>query len=295
MNRFLAAQGISDKLVSVLRIIDKQDKIGPEETRALLATEVGEALASSIIDFVTPEAESSRTLAKMLDLCGKDDAEARTAAERLSEVFSIIDACGLGASVCLDPAITRGLDYYTGIVFETTLVAMPEIGSVRSGGRYNELASLYTTKEVPGVGAAIGLDRLLAALDALGKMQQVQPLPLVLIANDGGVEISLLHNVALRLRKEGISCEVFPEARKLPQQYSYAEKKNIPFALLLQDGQAATATQGIESHTGQHISKFPLRNLKERQTEEFDSFEKLALFLKQFSANHGVAVSGTAS
>ena len=277
MNRFLAAQGISEKLVPVLRIIDKQEKIGPDETQALLTQEVGRPLAERIIDFVTPEEDSSKTLTKMLELCGKDDADAQAAANRLSEVFSIVNACGLGALVYLDPAITRGLDYYTGIVFETTLVAMPEIGSVCSGGRYNELASLYTTKELPGVGAAIGLDRLLAALEALGKLEQAQPLPLVLITNDGSVALSLLHKEALRLRQEGISCEVFPEAKKLPQQYSYAEKKNIPFALLFQN-------IGVDQENEPHLSKFPLRDLKERQTQEFDSFEKLVLFLRNFSA-----------
>ncbi|HPS15188.1 MAG TPA: His/Gly/Thr/Pro-type tRNA ligase C-terminal domain-containing protein, partial [Spirochaetales bacterium] len=155
-----------------------------------------------------------------------------------------------------------------------------------SGGRYNELASLYTTKELPGVGAAIGLDRLLAALEALGKMEQAQPLPLVLITNDGSVALSLLHKEAHRLRQEGISCEVFPEAKKLPQQYSYAEKKNIPFALLFQNMQGY---QEIEPH----LSKFPLRDLKERQTQEFDSFEKLVLFLRNFSASLGTTASST--
>ncbi|MCE5255652.1 MAG: histidine--tRNA ligase [Spirochaetaceae bacterium] len=266
-NRFLAAQGVSDKLVSVLRTVDKLEKVGPEETRNLLAAETSMDLAGRVMDFITPEGSSAETLRKMISLCGNDDEEAAAAGKRLSDVFSIATSCGFGDSVNLDPGITRGLDYYTGIVFETTLLEMPGIGSVCSGGRYNELASLYTAKNLPGVGASIGLDRLLAALEALGRRQESDPVPLVLIANTESVSLAQLHGQAMELRKAGISSEVFPEPKKMSHQYSYAEKKGIPYALM-PDGDSLA--RGV----------LPLKDLARRSTTEFGSLSSLVEFLK---------------
>ncbi|MCX8013640.1 MAG: ATP phosphoribosyltransferase regulatory subunit, partial [Rectinema sp.] len=132
-----------------------------------------------------------------------------------------------------DPSITRGLDYYTGIVLETQLAAIPEIGSVCSGGRYDELASLYTTRRMPGVGASVGLDRLLAALDALGRNSHLPRSTAILIINQEGNALSALHETSSRLRSEGFATEVYPEPRKLASQYAYAERKHIPLALFL--------------------------------------------------------------
>jgi len=267
MNRFLAGQDLSDMLVPVLRTVDKQDKIGPEKTESLLAEETGAAVAAKIMEFIRPEATSAATLEKMLALCGKDDEQAAAAGTRLSEVFAIVEACGFGDAVELDPGITRGLDYYTGIVFETNLLAMPEIGAVCSGGRYNELASLYTTRQLPGVGAAIGLDRLLTALEMLGTLGAAESVPFVLIANSGSVPLPGLHGAAVGLRQAGISCEVYPEAKKMPHQYAYAEKKGARFALLLDEDALARQV-------------YPLRDLGRRSTTELSSFDELVRFLK---------------
>ena len=143
---------------------------------------------------------------------------------------------------------------------------MPEIGSVCSGGRYNELASLYTTRKLPGVGAAIGLDRLLAALDALGRSKSGQKDPKVLVANQDTELLSQFHAAASSLRGHAISAEVFPETKKLMVQYGYAEKKGIPFALLIDRESLAAGT-------------FPLRELARRSTTVFECLEELVAFL----------------
>jgi len=265
-NRFLASAGISDKSVAILRTVDKIEKIGKPETLALLSAEVGESMASAILDFIEPGESFEATLAKMFGFCKSDDQEAIFARKRLSDVYEIARAAECAESIVLDPSITRGLDYYTGIVFETTLEEMPAIGSVCSGGRYNELASLYTTKKLPGVGASIGLDRLLAALEALGKTSAAEGGTRVLLAQLGDAPLKELHSVAARLRGRGISAEVFPEARKLLAQYGYAEKKSIPFALLLDE---SSISQG----------SFPLRDLAKRSTVSFESFDQLAAYL----------------
>ncbi|MFZ3109894.1 MAG: histidine--tRNA ligase [Rectinemataceae bacterium] len=265
-NRFLAAAGCAEKSVSILRTVDKLEKIGKEETFALLSAEAGAANAAHILDFIEPGVNFETTLLKMFQYCATGDAEALVARNRLSDVYEIAQAAGYADSIVLDPSITRGLDYYTGIVFETSLQAMPAIGSICSGGRYNELASLYTSKKLPGVGASVGLDRLLAALDALGMTSSAGYAPPVLLANQGEASLKALHGVASRLRGRGISTEVFPEPKKLVAQYGYAEKKGIPYALLL-DGASLAAGQ------------FPLRDLGKRSTTVFSSFSELVSFL----------------
>jgi histidyl-tRNA synthetase len=266
-NRFLAAAGCAEKSVAILRTVDKLEKIGRDETLVQLSAEVGAVNAARILDFIAPAQDFEATLKKMFGFCAVDDPEAIAAQKRLSDVYEIAQAAGYAGSVVLDPSITRGLDYYTGIVFETSLQAMPAIGSICSGGRYNELASLYTSKKLPGVGASIGLDRLLAALDALGTSPSADRAPNVLIANQGEASLKTLHAIASRLRGRGISAEVFPEAKKLLAQYGYAEKKGISYALLLDDPSIAAG-------------QFPLRDLGRRSTTTFASFEELAAFLE---------------
>jgi len=265
-NRFLAASGFAGNPAAILRIVDKLEKIGEAETLRLLSSETGDSLASDIVKFIVPEATFEATLEKMFGFCDPEDEEAKTARERLMYVYKIAQATGLADSIVLDPSITRGLDYYTGIVFETSLAEMPQIGSVCSGGRYNELASLYTTKRLPGVGASVGLDRLLSALESLGKSSPGHADPRVLIINFDDTLLPDMHAAATRLRAEGISAEIFPESKKLISQYGYAEKKGIPFALLLDE---ASLSAGA----------FPLRDLSRRSTVTFSSFEELVEFL----------------
>ena len=265
-NRFLAASGCSGKSVAVLRIVDKLEKIGNDETLALLSAEVGADMAAKILDFIKPEEGFTATLDKMFGFCAADDEEAKAARDRLSAVYEIAQSAACADSIVLDPSITRGLDYYTGIVFETSLAEMPKIGSVCSGGRYNELASLYTTKKLPGVGASIGLDRLLAAMEALGRAKTGAGDPKVLLTNQDSVKVSELHAVASKLRSQGISAEVFPETKKLIAQYGYAEKKGIPYAILLDE-------------SSQSAGSYPLRDLARRSTVAFTSFDELVAFL----------------
>ena len=134
--------------------------------------------------------------------------------------------------VRLDVSIARGLDYYTGTVFETFLDALPAIGSVCSGGRYDNLAGLYTTQELPGIGASLGLDRLLAAMEELGMVEKVAtPAPVFIPYFDK----DRLHDylrLAAALRAAGIGVEVFPEPKKLGQQLKYADRRGFRVALI---------------------------------------------------------------
>ncbi len=242
-NRFLEGSGLREKSAAVLRLVDKLEKIGPGEVKRLLSAEIGEGVASKVLEFVTKEADFESTLAKIEAYAGgpADDTL------RLREIWRNASEAGFPGKLELDPSITRGLDYYTGVVFETSLDAMPEIGSVCSGGRYDELASLYTTKRLPGVGSSIGLDRLLAALDALDKIKRRSGYTQVLVlAIEDGLSPSY-HRIARALRAGGIAAEVFPEKRKLAQQFAYAEKKGISLAVILGADEASSGTAQLRN------------------------------------------------
>lgn len=267
-NRFLEHKGLFEKSTAILRIVDKLEKIGVQATKDLLIAESDEKTADDILYFIHPEAGFTETLHKMRALCAAEDSRADEAYQRINTVYAITRKAGLADYIQLDPSITRGLDYYTGIVFETSLSRMPEIGSVCSGGRYNELANLYTDRKLPGVGASVGLDRLIAALDTLDAQKSQQPCPSVLI---GALDEQLFadyHALAVELRSHGISVEVYPEVRKLPVQFSFAEKKQIPWMILL-DAKALSANE------------LPLKILETRETRNFKSSEELLIFLNE--------------
>jgi histidyl-tRNA synthetase len=234
-NRFLESSGVREKSAAVLRIVDKLEKIGADEVGSLLSAEIGDAAAAKVLSFVSKEEGFEATLAKIEGMAGGPAADS----SRLREIWRNASEAGFPGRLLLDPSITRGLDYYTGVVFETMLDAMPEIGSVCSGGRYDELASLYTTRRLPGVGSSIGLDRLLAALDALDRIKRRSGYTQVLVLAIEDELSPSYHRIAREFRAAGVAAEVFPEKRKLAQQFSYAERKGIPLAVILGKDEAA--------------------------------------------------------
>ncbi|HEY9054795.1 MAG TPA: histidine--tRNA ligase [Rectinemataceae bacterium] len=269
-NRFLSRLGVGEKGSAVLRLVDKMEKVGSAVTRESLAAEIGPDAADSVMEFIRREEGFEPTMDKLVRLCPEGDALAAEAGKRLREVFEIAEATGFSRSLSLDPSITRGLDYYTGIVFETTLQALPDIGSVCSGGRYNDLASLYTTKKLPGVGSAIGLDRLLAALEIIGRQEKLGGSPQVLIAHPEGASLPSLHTAAAGLRSLGVWAEVYPEPRKMQIHYAYAEKKGIPY---LAQVDASFESSGLLS----------IRILAERRTLDPMDMKSVAAFLSKGS------------
>jgi histidyl-tRNA synthetase len=132
----------------------------------------------------------------------------------------------------VDLSICRGLDYYTGTIYETFLTDLPAIGSVCSGGRYDDLASLYTKQKLPGVGASLGLDRLLAALEELNLLKKVSTPAPVLMVQFSADHLGEYQQMARSLRAAGIGVEVFPEAKKIGAQLQYAEKRGFRLALI---------------------------------------------------------------
>ncbi len=259
-NNFLATLGISGHSVEIMRTVDKLAKIGEEEVHSLLGELVGEDAAERILEYIRVEDDFETTLEKLARLSTGETAHAesnsgRTGSDesnvgsnpvaRLERIKKLLDQTGIGYCFVLDPSITRGLDYYTGIVYETFLTDLPEYGSVCSGGRYDDLASLYTKQHLPGVGASIGLDRLIAALEELGNEQRFGSVPEVAIINLDEALSGHYHSLARTLRKAGLSCDVFFEKRKIPAQFSHAEKLGSRVAVICGESEKSNNTVNI--------------------------------------------------
>jgi histidyl-tRNA synthetase len=168
----------------------------------------------------------------------------------------------------IDPSITRGLDYYTGIVFETFLNYIPAIGSVCSGGRYDNLTGLYSKEALSGVGSSIGLDRLLAALEALDKIANNTTYSDIIIACLDESKSGAYQQIAQKLRARNIACEVFLEPKKLSAQFALAEKKGLSLVLVPSENNPADGPVTI-------------RDLKTRQNTEGISLNDVAAFIQK--------------
>ena len=250
-NRTIARLGLTEQATEILRTVDKIKKISEDEVLKTLSGLAGEAGAREILDYIKPEENFEKTLDKITRLAG---GEAEDTA-RLRNILAWMKALKIEDFFVLDPSITRGLDYYTGIVFETFLTELPAIGSVCSGGRYNDLASLYTKEKLPGVGSSVGLDRLLAALEELGKKPNRKSATDLLVFCVQPALYAEYHRIAQAFRAAGIPAEVYPESKKLAAQFTFAEKKGIPLGIILGEEEMK---QGVMS----------LRDLVNRQTAE---------------------------
>ncbi|MDR1058380.1 MAG: histidine--tRNA ligase [Treponema sp.] len=267
-NRFLARLGIKEQSADILRTVDKLSKIGREETLSLLAGFLGGERAGEVLEFIGMTGSFEEVLAAMTRAAGGPCGES----ERLSLIRRFMIDTGTGASFVLDPSITRGLDYYTGIVYETFLNGMPEIGSVCSGGRYDNLAGLYSKTPLSGVGSSIGLDRLLAALEALGGLKSRQGYAPVTIASVGEEFAGASQALAEKFREKGIPCEVLLEAppaggeKPLTKQFILSEKKGARWIIIPQGNPLA--------------DPLILRDLKSRQNREGLGPEEIILVIR---------------
>lgn len=256
-NRFLKKLGLSEKSEDILRAVDKIAKVGEEKVSAELEEITGNADSSAkIIDYIKPLSSFEETLSHIEELAGGEDEDSK----RMKTIFSMMKAAGIEGTYMLDPAITRGLDYYTGIVYETFLEKLSSIGSVCSGGRYDNLAGLYMKEKLPGVGSSIGLDRLIAGLSELGITNaKGSYLDVEIFNTDENLNVQY-QEVAAKLRKEGISVEVFPDTVKINKQYSVTDKKQIPWGIML-------------SSNSETANTITLKNLKTREIFESISIE----------------------
>ena len=227
LNGLLEKLGLAARSVEVLRALDKLPKVGRDAVVAEMGTTAGASpgQAGSILDMAGMEGDTSTILDRLtVELAASERGLEGVA--RLRQVLEVAWSAGVPRErVKLDLSIARGLDYYTGLIFESFLEALPGIGSVCSGGRYDDLAGLYTRQALPGVGASLGVDRLLAALEELGLLTGKRNTAGMMVLQFEAGHLGECYALARSLHAAGLEAEVSPEARKLGAQLQQAEKR----------------------------------------------------------------------
>src|SRR5438552_1603325 len=234
LNGLLEELGLAGKTKPLLRALDKLAKIGRPAVIEEMVTEAGVQAAQA--DRVLALTETRGTNREILDRLQHHfgrNAKALEGINRLRELVEVVRTAGVpDDKLALDLSIARGLDYYTGTVFETFLLDLPDIGSVCSGGRYDDLAGLFTKQKLPGVGASLGLDRLLAGMEELKLLKGDRAAAPVLVVQFMGDRLGDYQRLARSLRAAGLGADVFPEPKKVGQQLQYAERRGFKVALI---------------------------------------------------------------
>jgi histidyl-tRNA synthetase len=254
MRGFFEAQGVADGELQalVLREVDKLDKRGEEHVRATLAGEgfnLSAAAVDRIMAFVKMRSTSHADALAQLAALGEGNEALREGVAELREVLELVRAMGVPESgYALNFSIARGLDYYTGTVYETTLDEYPQIGSICSGGRYENLASHYTKSKLPGVGISIGLTRLFWQLREAGLLGSAASTSTVqvLVTQMDASHLPQYLAVAAELRRGGFNTEVVMEPSKLARQFKYADRAGIRFVVVLGEDEIANNTVTVK-------------------------------------------------
>jgi len=227
LNGILEKANLAEHSVAVLRALDKLPKIGPEKVRLEMLETTG--APDSAIDQILMLSQISGTNREIIQqlgsLCAGNEL-AEQGREQLADVIDATEALGLTENnLEIDVSIARGLDYYTGTIVETFLTDLPSFGSICSGGRYDNLAQLYTKQQLPGIGASLGLDRLLAAMQQLDLLPKTKTTAEVMIVQFDKSKLKEYLKLAADLRSQGIAVELYPESKKLNQQFKYADRR----------------------------------------------------------------------
>ncbi len=230
--------GLSDKAGDIMRTVDKLEKIGPEKVRAILCDDFdipGES-AGKILDFMAIRGGNDHVLAELSGYTGKNATFDR-GYEELKTVVTYLKDFGVPEDhFTVDLTIARGLDYYTGTVYETQMTDYPEVGSICSGGRYDDLAGYYTDRALPGVGISIGLTRLFFILSDRGLLSGELPTaPADVLILPMSERRSFAVETATALRKAGIRTQIYSEDRKFKAKMTYANRLGVPFIAILGD------------------------------------------------------------
>ena len=262
LNGFYSMLGLTEKSADIMRTVDKLDKIGPDKVRALLiAPEIGLAgeQADEILKFIAIRGTNSEVIAALQGYRGRDELF-DLGLDELETVVKYLAAFGVPEThFAVDLTIARGLDYYTGTVYETTMLDHPEIGSICSGGRYDNLAEYYTDKQLPGVGISIGLTRLFFVLEDQGYLNdQLNTAPADVLILPMTDDLSPAIALATTLRAAGIRTQIHGEQKKFKQKLSYADKLAIPYALFLGEDEINAGVASVKDlRTGQQQKLTP--------------------------------------
>ena len=245
----------TEKSVDIMRIIDKIDKIGDQAVMEELAKiEVPEESINKIMQFIKIDGTTDEKLQKLQSL-GIENDTYKLGVEELGEVVKYIRLFGIeDKNFVIDLSIARGLDYYTGTVYETFLNGYRELGSVCSGGRYENLAQNYTDKKLPGVGISIGLTRLFYKLNELNliKVEKKSISDILIVPMTENLQVPI--KLATELRNARVNTEIYLNDKKLKAKMKYADKLEIPYVIVIGDNEIESGRVKVkEMRTGEEI------------------------------------------
>ena len=261
LNGFYAILGLSEKSGDIMRTVDKIEKIGADMVRAILVDDyaISDEAAGEVLRFIAIRGTNAEVLAALEQYRGKNE----LFDEGLNELSTVVRYLG-GFGVpeenfAVDLTIARGLDYYTGTVYETTLLDHPEIGSVCSGGRYDNLAEYYTSKQLPGVGISIGLTRLFYVLGEQGMLNpDVPTAPADALILPMTEDISAAVALATQLRAAGLRTQLYTEPKKFKARMNYADRLGVPFVLFLGDDEIKDGVVSVKNmKSGEQVKVSP--------------------------------------
>ena len=261
LNGFYAMNGMSERAGDIMRTVDKLDKVGAEKVRQLLIDEVKmlPCKAENVLDFMAICGTNDEVISALERYRGMDETfdlgldELRTVTRYLAD-FGVPEA-----NFAVDLTIARGLDYYTGTVYETEMTEHPEIGSVCSGGRYDNLAGYYTDRQLPGVGISIGLTRLFYVLNEQGLLsgeQVTSPCDALVIPMTEDMSYAI--SAATALRSSGVRTQLYCENKKFKAKMSYADKLKVPFVVLAGEDEIKEGVLSVKNMlTGEQVKLSP--------------------------------------
>jgi histidyl-tRNA synthetase len=257
LNGFYAMLKLTEHAQDIMRTVDKLDKIGPDKVRVLLVESgVAEDKADEILKFIAITGSNNEVLSALESYRGRNELF-DTGLTELTTVIQYLAAFGVPEDhFAVDLTIARGLDYYTGTVYETTMLDHPEIGSICSGGRYDNLAEYYTDKQLPGVGISIGLTRLFFVLEDQGYLNdELLTSPADVLILPMTEDLSHAISFATQLRESGIRAQVYTEQKKFKAKMNYADKLKIPYVAFLGEDEVNSGSVSVKDMTtGQQVT-----------------------------------------
>ena len=251
LNGFYAMLGLTQQSGEIMRTVDKLDKIGASKVKELLVEGgVSEDNAQEILHFIGISGGNQAVLAALETYRGRNEVF-DTGLDELTTVVKYLSAFGVPEThFAVDLTIARGLDYYTGTVYETTMLDHPEIGSICSGGRYDNLAEYYTDKQLPGVGISIGLTRLFFVLEDQGYLnEEMVTAPADVLILPMTQDLAPAISFATQLRQAGVRAQLYTEQKKFKQKMTYADKIGVPYVAFLGDDEISQNAVSVKDMT----------------------------------------------
>ena len=270
LNGFYAMLGLTEQSGDIMRTVDKLDKIGAGKVRTCLTEDVGLTAeqADEIMQFISITGSNRQVPDALAGYQGRHELFDQ-GLDELNTVTRYLSAFGVPEeNFAVDLTIARGLDYYTGTVYETTLLDHPEIGSVCSGGRYDNLAAYYTDRQLPGVGISIGLTRLFYVLGEQGLLNpQLPTAPADVLILPMTQDLTPAIRLATRLRSAGVRTQLYTEQKKLKAKMNYADKLGVPYVVFLGDDEIAAGLVACKDMTSGDQTKLSFEDTLSRITQ----------------------------